>query len=142
VRGEAEKGILDRAAVPIVAADRDAGAVEACAANAERAGVAGDLSIRRAALTNTLSDPEVTALPPGLVLANPPYGVRVGESGRLRDLYASLGNALRGPLAAWSLGFVTSDPALAAATGLPVEPGLDTVTGGLRIRLFRYTPTS
>ena len=99
VRGEAEKEILERAAVPIVAADRDAGAVEACAANAERAGVAGDLSILRAALTTTLSDPEVAALPPGLVLTNPPYGVRVGESGRLRDLYASLGNAMRGPLA-------------------------------------------
>lgn len=142
VRGEAEKAILERAATAIVAADRDAGAVEACIANAERAGVAGDLSFRRAALTNTLSDPEVTGLPPGLVLTNPPYGVRVGESGHLRDLYASLGNALRGPLAAWSLGFVTSDPALAAATGLPVEPGLDTVTGGLRIRLYRYAPTS
>ncbi|TFG46020.1 MAG: class I SAM-dependent RNA methyltransferase, partial [Gemmatimonadales bacterium] len=115
--------------------------VEACAANAERAGVAGDLSILRAALTNTLSDPEVAAVSPGLVLTNPPYGVRVGESGRLRDLYASLGNAMRGPLAAWSLGFVTSDPALATATGLPVEPILDTSTGGLRIRLYRYPAT-
>ncbi len=141
MRGEAEKEILERAAVPIIAADRDAGVVEACAANAERAGVAGDLSILRAALTNTLSDPEVAAVSPGLVLTNPPYGVRVGESGRLRDLYASLGNAMRGPLAAWSLGFVTSDPALATATGLPVEPILDTSTGGLRIRLYRYPAT-
>jgi putative N6-adenine-specific DNA methylase len=136
VRGEAEKEILERAAVPIVAADRDAGAVEACTANAERAGVAGDLSISRAALTTTLSDPELIALPSGLVLTNPPYGVRVGESGRLRDLYASLGNALRGPLAPWSLGFVTSDPSLAAATALPLETRLDTSTGGLRIRLY------
>ncbi len=125
-----------------MAADRDAGAVEACAANAERAGVAGDLSILCAALTNTLSDPDVSALSPGLVLTNPPYGVRVGESGRLRDLYASIGKAMRGPLAAWSLGFVTSDPGLATATGLPVEPSLDMSTGGLRIRLYRYTPTS
>lgn len=141
VRGEAGKAMRDRAAVPIVAADRDAGAVEACAANAERAGVSGDLSMVRAALTTTLSDPDVTALPPGLVLTNPPYGVRVGESGRLRDLYASLGNAMRGPLAHWSLGFVTSDPALAAATGLPARPILDTSTGGLRIRLYQHSPT-
>jgi len=137
VRGEAEKDILERAAVPIVAADRDAGAVEACAANAERAGVLGDLSILRAALTNTLSDADVTDLAAGLVLTNPPYGVRVGESGRLRDLYASLGNAMRGPLARWSLGFVTSDPALAAATGLLLHPTLATVTGGLRIQFYR-----
>lgn len=138
VRGEAGKEILERAAVPIVAADRDAGAVEACTANAERAGVAGDLSILRAALTTTLSDPELVALPSGLVVTNPPYGVRVGESGRLRDLYASLGNSLRGPLAAWSLGVVTPDPSLAAATALPLETRLETKTGGLRIRLYTY----
>jgi putative N6-adenine-specific DNA methylase len=142
VRGEAAKEMLDRAPVSIVAADRDAGAVEACAANAERAGVAGDLSIGRAALTTTLSEPELTALPPGLILTNPPYGVRVGEPGRLRDLYASLGNAMRGPLAGWSLGFVTSDPALAAATGLPVQPSIEMSTGGLGIRLYRCAPTS
>ena len=136
VRGEAGKDVLERAAVPIVAADRDAGAVEACAANAERAGVGGDLSISRAALTTTLSDPGLAALPPGLVLTNPPYGVRVGESGRLRDLYASLGNAFRGPLAAWTLGFVTSDPSLAAATAFPLETALDTTAGGLHIRLY------
>jgi putative N6-adenine-specific DNA methylase len=76
------------------------------------------------------------------VLTNPPYGVRVGESGHLRDLYSSLGNAMRGPLAAWSLGFVTSDPALAAATGLALDTMLDTTTGGLRIRLYRYLLTS
>ena len=137
VRGEAGKDVLEKAAVPIVAADRDAGAVQACADNAERAGVADDLSIRRAALTATLSDLELASLPPGLVLTNPPYGVRVGESGRLRDLYASLGNAMRGPLTDWSLGFVTSDPALAAATGLPLSGMLDTSTGGLPIRLHR-----
>ena len=141
-RGEAAKEILDRAGAAIVAADRDAGAVEACAANAERAGVGSDLSIRCAALSATLTDPDVTALPPGLVLTNPPYGVRVGESGRLRDLYASLGNALGGPLAGWSLGFVTTDPALAAATGLPLAPALDTSTGGLHIRLYRAPSTS
>lgn len=135
-RGEAGKDVRERAAAPIVAADRDAGAVAACAANAERAGVAGDLSISRAALTTTLSDPGLAALPPGLVLTNPPYGVRVGESGRLRDLYASLGNALRGPLAAWSLGFVTSDPSLARAAALPLEARFETSTGGLRIRLY------
>jgi putative N6-adenine-specific DNA methylase len=136
VRGEAEQAMLERAAAPIVAADRDAGAVKACSDNAERAGVAADLSIHCAAVTTTLAAAELAAMPPGLVLTNPPYGLRVGESGRLRDLYASLGNALRGPLAAWSLGFVTSDPALAAATALPLEATLNTTTGGLHIRLY------
>lgn len=137
VRGEVGAAILGLAAVPIVAGDRDDGAVEACGANAARAGVEGDVSRVLAALTNTLSSPDLGALPPGMVLTNPPYGVRIGESGRLRDLYASLGNAMRGPVAAWSLGFVTADAVLAAATGLPLEVALDTTTGGRRIRLYR-----
>jgi putative N6-adenine-specific DNA methylase len=140
VRGEAGKAIAEEAVAPIIAADRDAGAVEACAANAERAGVAGDLSIRRAALTATLSGPEVGGLPPGLVLTNPPYGVRVGDRDSLRNLYASLGNAMRGPLADWSLGFVTSDPALAAAVGLPRETRLTVSSGGLRVALHAVLP--
>jgi len=135
VRGEAGKEMRDQAPAPIVAADRDAGAIQATQANAERAGVLDDLAVRRAALSDTLGDPGIAALAPGLVLTNPPYGVRVGESGRLRDLYAALGHAMLGPLAAWSLGFVTSDPALAAATGLSLRTLLETVTGGLRIRL-------
>ncbi|HQR18053.1 MAG TPA: hypothetical protein PK948_06765 [Gemmatimonadales bacterium] len=136
VRGEAKRDMLECAACPILAADRDAGAIEATAANAERAGVSADLTLRCAALSGSLGDPTLVAGPPGLVLTNPPFGVRVGESDRLRDLYASLGNLMRGPLAAWGLGFITSDPALAAATGLPLEMALETTTGGLRIGLY------
>lgn len=136
VRERAGGEIRPRAPETIVAADRDAGAVEACTANAERAGVREDLDIARASLTATLAEPRLRNFPAGLVLTNPPFGVRVGESGKLRDLYASLGNALRGPLAAWTLGFVTSDPSLAAATALPLETVLDTSTGGLRLRMY------
>jgi putative N6-adenine-specific DNA methylase len=142
VRGEAGNAMLERSAAPIVAADRDAGAIEACTANAERAGVAADLSIHRAALLTTLAAPDLAALAPGLVLTNPPYGVRVGEGGRLRDLYASLGNAMRGPLASWALGFVTSDHALAGATGLAAQPALDTRTGGLPIIFYLAAATA
>jgi putative N6-adenine-specific DNA methylase len=136
VRGEAGKEILERAPTPILAADRDAGAIEATHANAERAGVRGDLTTRCAALSTTLADPALAAGLPGLVVTNPPFGVRVGDRGRLRDLYASLGHAMRGPVAGWALGFVTSDPVLAAATGLPLRTLIETTTGGLRIRLY------
>lgn len=136
VRGEAGGVIRERAPAPILAADRDAGAMEACAANAERAGVGRDLSARCAPVTATLSDPELTAWPPGLVVTNPPFGARVGEARRLRDLYATLGNAMRGPLAGWRLGFLTTDPALAHATGLALTAAVTTATGGLPVRVY------
>ncbi len=140
VRNEAGKEMLDRASGPIVAADRDAGAVEACGANAARAGVAEGLAIRCAPLSATLADPALAAWPAGVVVTNPPFGVRVGATRPLRDLYAALGNAMRGPLASWGLAFVTSEPALAGATGLPLEPLIQTTTGGLPIRLYARRP--
>ncbi|HSI04627.1 MAG TPA: hypothetical protein VLC93_09130, partial [Myxococcota bacterium] len=89
-----------RSPVLISASDRDSGAIEATRANAERAGVPVEVAVQ----------PLSRAVPPkepGLVLANPPYGTRIGDASRLRDLYAALGNLARGPFAAWHFGFAT-----------------------------------
>jgi 23S rRNA G2445 N2-methylase RlmL len=71
-----------------------------------------------------------------LLLTNPPYGHRVGDRARLRDLYASLGNAVRGPLDGWRLAFLTADPVLARATGLELDSLLETTNGGLKVTLY------
>ena len=44
VRGEADRDMFERVPCPIMAADRNAGALESAAANAKRAGVVGDLA--------------------------------------------------------------------------------------------------
>lgn len=130
VRAEAGQAIRPRAPAPIHASDRDAGAVEATRANAERAGVLSDLVIRRSALS-TIEPPDGH----GLVLTNPPYGLRIGEVDRLRDLYATLGALARGPLAAWSLGLLSANPRLAGQVGLPFETRWTTTNGGIRVAL-------
>ena len=48
---QARERALPRAPAPILGSDRDAGAVAASVANAERAGVAGDVEWRRAAIS-------------------------------------------------------------------------------------------
>ena len=48
----------------------------------------------------------------GWILTNPPYGVRVGEGNDLRDLYATLGKAMK-TKRVWRLGVLTSDAVLA-----------------------------
>lgn len=114
--------------------DRDAGAVEASRANAERAGIAHLVGFRCQPIS-VLAPPEG---PPGLVLVNPPYGARIGEAGELRALYGRLGHVLGERFAGWRAGVITSEPALAAATGLPfLEPGPPVPHGKLRIRLYR-----
>jgi putative N6-adenine-specific DNA methylase len=117
--------------------DRDPGAVRMSAANAERAGVDAITAFERCPVAE-LGRPEG---PPGLVIVNPPYGTRIGESGPLRGLHAALGARLREHFAGWRVGLVTSDPVLARATGLPFgPPGPPVAHGGLKARLYRAGP--
>ena len=114
--------------------DRDAGAVAMSAANAARAGV-GAVTDWRQAPVGALARPEG---PPGLVVVNPPYGSRLGDAKALRPLYGALGETLKARFAGWRVGLVTTEPALAAATGLPFgPPGPWVPHGPLRIRLWQ-----
>ncbi|MGE3526124.1 MAG: class I SAM-dependent RNA methyltransferase, partial [Gemmatimonadales bacterium] len=83
----AQEESRDHPAAPITGFDRDAGAVEAAQANAARAGVGAGVAFRRQT---------VSALEPGgaggWIITNPPYGGRVGDRQKLRNLYAQFGN--------------------------------------------------
>lgn len=127
----AEDRILPRAPVPIVGADRDAGAIEAATGNAARAGVLDDITFRRAAVSALEPPPG-----PGVIVTNPPYGVRVGRSRDLRDLYARLGQVLRRRCPGWRVALLSARAELAAQTKLDLSTALSTTNGGLRVRLL------
>jgi putative N6-adenine-specific DNA methylase len=126
---QANEIALARAPAPIIGADRDAGAIAAARANADRAGVAEDVEFHHAALS-ALAPPAG----PGHLVTNPPYGVRVGEAGALRDLYARLGQVARQRLAGWRLALLLPAAPLERATGLGFRPFLHTRNGGLAVR--------
>ncbi len=120
---------------PIMASDRDAGAIEAAVANAERAGVAPDIVLARRALS------AIEPMPgPGLVLTNPPYGARVGERAALRSLYAQLGNVARAKLPGWRVALVSAERSLDAQTRLPLEVVATFSNGGIPVRLMATPP--
>ena len=130
---EAKAGILAAAPAPIVASDRDAGAVRAAAANAQRAGVAGDIEILQRPLSAVVP-PSGTA-GSGAVVTNPPYGVRVGERRALRDLYAALGRVARDRFPGWRLALLSADPALQAQLEMELGERFRTRNGGIPVRL-------
>lgn len=114
--------------------DRDAGSFAAARENAERAGVAELVDFRKCGVSE-ISPPDG---PPGLVIVNPPYGVRVGNKKPLYGLHGALGAALKERFSGWRVGIVTSEASLAQATGLPFEPvGQPVAHGGLRVTLFQ-----
>lgn len=134
VRQAARDAILPGVGAPIVLRDRDAGAIAAARANAERAGVLGDLHIEQGALSET----DLAGLGPrGLLLTNPPYGLRVSDGADLRALYARLGDVLRTGGHGWRLGMlVPPDRALAGQLRLRLTPAVRTTNGGLPVELL------
>ncbi len=129
-RAAAHERVTARALAPIVAADRDAGAIAAARANAARAGVERDIEFRVAPLS-ALEPPAGR----GLVAVNPPYGVRVGESKALRDLFARLGQVAAVRLRGWRVALLSADRALEAQVRLRFEERFRTRNGGIPVRL-------
>jgi putative N6-adenine-specific DNA methylase len=118
--------------LPILASDRDAGAVRMAQANAGRAGVMGSIQFAQQAVS-AIEPPTG----PGWVVTNPPYGVRVSASKDLRNLYAQFGNVLRAQCPGWSVAILCSDRVLLGQTGLQLDTSLSLVNGGLRVLVGR-----
>jgi putative N6-adenine-specific DNA methylase len=125
----------------ILGSDRDAGAVQAAARNAERAGVSENVRFSQEAVSGSIAAIDDSVRESGWILTNPPYGIRVGESADLRNLYAKLGSALKSkPL--WRLGILTSDSALVRQTRLSLRPRFSTSNGGIPVSYFVSERTS
>ncbi len=130
VRRSALAGVLDNG-VPLLGSDRDAGAVRAALANAERAG-AKDVQIFEA----PLSAAPFFVSPPasrGAVVTNPPYGLRIGHDADLRNLYRALGARVRALSGEWNLAVAVGAAEHARATGLGLKSALMTDHGGSKI---------
>jgi putative N6-adenine-specific DNA methylase len=140
MRGEAAPGSAKEGLAPDVrfhGSDRDAGAIAMSRANAERAGVADITDFQQREMHDLVPPPG----PVGLVIINPPYGARIGEKKNLQPLYRMLGHTLLTRFAGWRVGLITTEAAMARATGLPfVPPGAPVSHGGLRVTLYSTKP--
>ncbi|MEX0300607.1 MAG: class I SAM-dependent RNA methyltransferase [Kordiimonas sp.] len=117
--------------------DRDAGAVKMSTANAERAGVESFTNFDKNSISN-IAVPDGLA---GLVIINPPYGVRIGEIKKLTSLYQSIGRTLRANFAGWRVGIATNSDQLAKATGLRFTKKTTSFShGGIHVKLYKTTP--
>lgn len=132
-RDAARAAELPSVAVRIGGSDRDHGAIAAARANAGRAGVATDVEFGQATISEL--SPEDG---PGLLITNPPYGVRVGERDALRNLYASLGTVLREKRPAWRLAMLSAAPMLDAQLKMSLREVWRTSNGGIPVRLVTY----
>ncbi|MBR5997673.1 MAG: class I SAM-dependent RNA methyltransferase [Deltaproteobacteria bacterium] len=118
--------------VPLWGWDRDPSAIAVARENAVRAGVSEAVHFSCGAL-ETL-EPESRH---GLLIANPPYGKRLGEGGDSIKAYRALGTALKDAFSGWEGAFLCPDPALARATGLKTKTVALLAHGGLNVALLK-----
>ncbi len=118
----------------IEASDRDATAVAATQANAERAGVAEVVSVEQKVVSHLTGDAGA-----GLVASNPPYGKRVGD-GDLGGLYKRFGAVVRERRPGWGLALVASDPRLARRADRALQPLTALGHGGIRVEFLARPP--
>jgi 23S rRNA (guanine2445-N2)-methyltransferase len=127
-----ERATGDRKAA-IFGADRDGSVLENARAALEQTGLAGAVRLECADVL------EVGApAPSGVMVTNPPYGVRVGEDAALAAFYPKLGDALKARFARWRCYIFTADLRLAKLIGLKASRRTPLFNGPLECRLFEY----
>jgi 23S rRNA (guanine2445-N2)-methyltransferase / 23S rRNA (guanine2069-N7)-methyltransferase len=118
----------------ILGSDIDSEAVRMAIANANQAGVADWLHVEKRALVE-VSRPKGE---PGLIVANPPYGERIGAESGLPELYSELGSILRDRFQGWQAAILTGNPPLARNLGIYAKRTHRVFNGTIECRLLRF----
>ena len=130
-----ERSKTRRAWIPLIlASDHDPRAVRAALTNAHRAGVVDLIRIERREFSAIKPQPG----PSGLLIANPPYGERLGSTEDLSEFYAQFGEVLRTRFVGWRAALFTGNPELGKRMGLRAEKVHSFHNGPLDCRLLRF----
>lgn len=128
--------VTDPKSLPrIVGFDRDARAVRSATVNAERAGLRGLVHFEKRGL-EALERPADQER--GLVVVNPPYGERLGETEELKPVYKQMGDLFKQRFQGWDAYILTSNPDLAKCVGLKASRRFILFNGALECRLLKY----
>lgn len=106
--------------------------VEIAQANAEEIGLGDSITFKQRAVKDFKTDKEY-----GVIVANPPYGERLGEEETVRQLYREMGEVFK-PLTTWSKYILTSDLLFEEFYGQKATKKRKLYNGALRTDLFQY----
>ena len=126
-----EKGV--KALPAIMGSDVDAEAVALARDNVARANFEDVVRVEQKSVKQVRSDGEI-----GLVIANPPYGERVGSQDGVRRLYGQIGVMLRDHFSGWWAAIFTGRPELGAAIRLKPRRSYDFYNGTIDCKLMVY----
>jgi 23S rRNA (guanine2445-N2)-methyltransferase / 23S rRNA (guanine2069-N7)-methyltransferase len=132
---EAKQGI-DRDRVPrLIGIEKSYKVAEIARENIHAAGLDSMIEIRQADSVDVVRDlPDIT----GLIVTNPPYGKRIGESKQLKSLYLELGRKLKSRFPGWNVALFTASHELAKFFGLRAHHKNTLYNGPLKCTLYQY----
>jgi putative N6-adenine-specific DNA methylase len=117
----------------IYGSDISGDALKAARANFTAAGLERIVSLKRASVL------EITApAKEGIIVTNPPYGVRLGEQQQLAKFYPQLGDVLKKQFSGWRAYILSADMRLPKLIRLAVSKRTPLFNGALECRLFEY----
>ena len=115
----------------IYGSDADLRAVRVSKTNLQQAGL-----LEAVQLAHTDFSEVAAPASEGVLIANPPYGVRIGEDEALAALYPVMGETLKRKFAGWTAYFLTSDLRLPKLMRLSPSKRKPLFNGPLECRLF------
>ena len=133
IREEAEARIGNDAGTPIFGSDLFGDALKLARENLAAAGLAGAAILKQANMLE-ISAPAAE----GVLVTNPPYGVRLGEQEELAAFYPQLGDMLKKKFAGWRAYLFTADLRLPKLIGLSPSKRTPLYNGPLECRLYEF----
>lgn len=133
IRAEAEARCKPATVLPIRGSDCDERAVKAARRNLQEAGFGGAVQVEKGDVLFM----EAPA-PTGVMLANPPYGERIGEQEELAAFYPQLGDALKKRWPGWNCYLFSGDARLPKLIGLKPSRKTPLFNGALECRLYEF----
>jgi len=134
IRSEAEAACLAPTPKALYGSDIDERAVRASKKNLQEAGLGGVVTIGGGDLLAA----EAPCNESGVLIANPPYGERIGEQEELAAFYPQLGSVLKKQFAGWNCYLFTGDLRLPKLLGLKPSRKTPLFNGALECRLYEF----
>lgn len=128
-RERAQEGSRSR----IEGSDRSGEAIRGALRNARRAGVAGAVRFRTLDIREFAPEG-----PPGTILCNPPYGVRMKGGPEAEAFYRAMGEAFKKRCRGWTAWVLSGSPEVTRHIGLKASRRIPLMNGPIDCRLLKY----
>jgi len=117
----------------IYGSDLSGDVLKAARANLMAAGLEKFVSLKRANVLEIFAPAKE-----GIIVTNPPYGVRLGEQQTLAEFYPKLGDVLKKRFSGWRAYLLSADMRLPKLIRLATSKRTPLFNGALECRLFEY----